>query len=410
MSGVAGLRGTGDWGTDERPKDFRNSILFVNPNGSAPIFALSGRAKKKVKTDPEYSWWAEPNNLVRLTVNGALSSSDTTVTVDSADPTATTLGVAYGTATHLKAGDHLLVEPSADNATFNHEVVEVTSVLSDTQFTISRGAQGTTAASISNDGSLLLIGSAYGEGTSAPSAVSRNPVKYNNYTQIFKDTYELTKTADATMARTGDPWSNDKKRKSFDHARAIEMAFLFGRKNEGTDANGKPKRTMDGLRPTVGNVTVFSVATTIASFENAVAPAFDFDLGGGDDTRVAFAGNTALLEMGKVIQAATGVTIEKGPIIEMWGMKFREWITSNGRILFKSHPLMSQHAIYKKSIFVLDFNAINYVHLKGRDTKSFDDVQAKDEDVRRGYFQTECSLMLDGGGLSCAYLGNVSAT
>lgn len=25
MAAIAGLRGTGDWGTDERPKDFRES-------------------------------------------------------------------------------------------------------------------------------------------------------------------------------------------------------------------------------------------------------------------------------------------------------------------------------------------------------------------------------------------------
>jgi hypothetical protein len=61
-------------------------------------------------------------------------------------------------------------------------------------------------------------------------------------------------------------------------------------------------------------------------------------------------------------------------------------------------------------MFVLDFSAIKYVALKNRDTKTKDDVQAKDEDVRRGFIQTECSLMLDGGGLSCAYVGNISAT
>ena len=41
MSGIAGLRGTGNWGTDERPKSFRDNVLRFNPNGTAPIFALS---------------------------------------------------------------------------------------------------------------------------------------------------------------------------------------------------------------------------------------------------------------------------------------------------------------------------------------------------------------------------------
>ena len=71
MSGIAGLRGTGDWGTDERPKSFREGILRFNPNGTAPIFALSSKAKKRSVTDPEFAWWCEGNVLIRLQVNGA---------------------------------------------------------------------------------------------------------------------------------------------------------------------------------------------------------------------------------------------------------------------------------------------------------------------------------------------------
>jgi hypothetical protein len=48
MSGIAGLRGTGDWGTDERPKSFHEGILRFNPNGTAPIFALSSRQRNEV--------------------------------------------------------------------------------------------------------------------------------------------------------------------------------------------------------------------------------------------------------------------------------------------------------------------------------------------------------------------------
>ena len=48
MAAVAGLRGTGDFGTDERPKDFREMILFLNPNGDTPIFGLTSKAKKRI--------------------------------------------------------------------------------------------------------------------------------------------------------------------------------------------------------------------------------------------------------------------------------------------------------------------------------------------------------------------------
>lgn len=418
MSGLAGLRGTGNWGTDERPKNFRESILFFSPDGNAPVFALTSKAGKKTVNDPEYAWWAESQNLKRLQINNAsgFTSSDTNLVVDSADPTSTTMSALYGTATHLKPGDLLLVEKT-DQATYDNEIIEVVTVNSDTSFTVIRGAAGTTPASIANDVFLTLIGNVYAEGTGAPRAVSRNPTKFNNFTQIFKDAYELTGTANETEARTGNAWSNDKKRKSFDHAMAIELCMLWGRKSETTGDNGKPKRTMGGLREQIpqatpangGRTTVFSSAVSAATFADAVSPVFDFDLGGGD-TRIAFCGNTARTEMGKVIQGATGIKMELGKVITIFGLNFQEFIMPMGRLLLKSHPLMSVHPRYNKAMFVLDFSAIKYVAMKNRDTKTHDDVQAKDEDVRRGYIQTECSIMLDGGGLSCAYLGNISAT
>ena len=411
MSGIPGLRGTGDWGTDERPKNFRESILFFSPNGDSPIFALSSKMGKKSVNDPEFSWWCESNNVIRLQVNGALASGDTSIVVDSVDPTATTMGALYGTATHLKPGDLLLVEKT-DQATFDNEIVQVETVLSDTTFTAARGAAGTSAASISDDVFLTLIGSAFAEGTSAPRATGRNPVKFTNYIQIFKDSYEITGTADNTEARTGSAWSNDKKRKMFKHSADIEWAMMFGRKNETTGDNGKPLRYMGGLREQIpsSNTTVFTVATTAATFADAISPAFDFDLGGGD-TRIGYLGNVARTEMGKVIQATTGIRMELGTTIKVWGQNFQEFIVPQGRVLLKSHPLLSRHPRYRKSMFLVDQAALKYVTMKGRpDGKVMDDVQNKDEDVRRGFIQTDCSLAVDGGGLSCAYVGNISAT
>jgi len=411
MSGIAGLRGTGDWGTDERPKNFRQGILRFNPNGTSPIFALTAKAKKRTVDDPEFAWWAEGNSLIRLQVNGALGAADTLVTVDSPDPSSSALGINYGTATHLKPGDILLVEPATDNATFDHELIEVDSVLSDTQFNVKRAAGGTSAAAIANDVWLTVIGSSYAEGTSAPRATSRNPVKFSNYTQIFKDSYEITGTADETMTRTGNTWSEDKKRKAFKHSQDIEAAILFGRAAETVGDNGKPKRYMGGLRSFIpsANVTVFGAAVTAASFTTAVAPIFDFNTGAGD-SRMMFCGATAALELGKIFNAVTQVRLNSAEYVKVYGVDFQKFILPMGTLLLKIHPLMSRHGLYKSSAFVVDFDALSYVAMKNRDTKSHDDVQNADEDVRRGYFQTECSVEVDYGGLTMAYLGKISST
>ena len=136
---------------------------------------------------------------------------------------------------------------------------------------------------------------------------------------------------------------------------------------------------------------------------------FDFDTDAGD-TRIAMCGNQAIVELNKMFQTATNAKMELGSVIKLYGLDMREFILPRGRLLLYSHPLLSQHALYKKSMYVMDFSSVKYVALQGRDTKTYDDVQTKDEDVRRGYIQTECSLMVDRGGLTCAYLGNVSLT
>ena len=408
MTAVAGLRASDDIGTDERPKNFREMILFRNPKGTSPIFALTARAKKKSVDDPEFAWWEEPNVNVRLQVSAAHASGVTTINVDSSDPTASTADAQWGTALHLKPGDLLQVE-TTETSSYDQEWIEVTTVISATQFTVNRGVAGSTAATIPDDTYLTLMGSAYAEGTDAPTAVSRNPIKYYNYTQIFKDTYELSKTADKTKYRTGDLWSNDKKRKTFDHSRGIEWAMLYGRRFETTGSNGKPKRYMGGLRTFIpsSRTTVFGVAVTVNTFLDAVYRVFDYDTGAGDE-RICFAGNAALNSLNKVIQADSNSDIKYEGVFEIYGMNFNRFVTPQGTLYIKTHPLMNVHGLYERSMFVLDFDSIRYVHMKDRDTKVKDDVQTDSEDVRRGFYQTECSMMVDRGGLTCAYIGNIT--
>lgn len=412
MAAVAGLRGTGDWVADERPKNFREMILFRNPNGGTPLTALMGRTGSDSTDDPEFSWWDEAVDMVRLQVAGALGAADTTVTVDSTDPSTTAPANNWGVASHLKPGDLLLVEPAADAATFDHEIIEVDTVISDTQFTVKRGRAGTTAASIANDLYLLLIGSSYEEGTPSPSATSRNPTKYFNYTQIFKTTYELTGTALQTNTRTGDPLQLDKKRKMWDHSRALEFAMLFGQKSETTGPNGKPLRTMGGLRSFIPaqNTTIFAGAPdTTNTFLDAVYKVFDYESPAGD-TRIALCGNVFLNELNKIVKADSAGQMNFGETIKMFGMNLRRFVMPQGELFFRTHPLLNRHGLYQNSCWIIDFSSLKWRPMRGRDTKFKDNIQNNDEDTRKGQWMTEGGLEVSRAGLTCGYLGSLSST
>ena len=158
-------------------------------------------------------------------------------------------------------------------------------VLSDTQFTAKRGAGGTTAGAITTSGFMTVMSSAYAEGTGVPRSVSRNPIKFLNYIQIFKDTYELTGTADKTVTRTNNNYSEDKKRKMFKQLADIEWSMLLGWPAETTGENGKPKRFMGGVSELPSHRQhddLRNRGDAVVAFLDALAPVFNFDTGAGD--------------------------------------------------------------------------------------------------------------------------------
>ena len=133
---------------------------------------------------------------------------------------------------------------------------------------------------------------------------------------------------------------------------------------------------------------------------------FDYNTGAGD-TRVMFIGNQAAMTLGKIFNAATNIHINTTERVKVYGIHFQEVLLPMGRLLLKTHPLMSRHGVYRNSGLVVDFDALKWAPLEGRDTKTKDDVQTEDEDVRRGFIMTEGGIEVDYGGLTMAYLGNI---
>lgn len=385
---VAGLRGTGDWGTDERPKNFREMILWRNPNGQTPLTALLSKMKHESTNDPEFAWYEEELNALRLTVafTTGYSTTDTAIAVTSN----------VTDATDVVAGDIFLVEKALTN-TYTNEIVIAASAGASGSVTFTRGASGTTAAPIANNANLTKIGNVFAEGSGAPTAANRNPTKMYNLCQIFKTTYDITNTAKQTKLRTGDPVKNDKKRKMFDHSVAMEMAFLFGKRFETTGSNGKPLRMTGGLlwflsQYAPSMITAFTTTPTETAFTDAVYKVFDYDSGAGDE-RIALAGNGFLNSLNKLAatQARTRVTFQG--IVDVYGMKLQRWVMPQGTLLVKSHPLFNVHSRFTNDCCILDPSSIKYRTM--RDTAFKDNIQANDADEQKGQWLSEVGLELE---------------
>lgn len=385
---VAGLRGTGDWAADERPKNFREMILWRSPNGQAPLTALLSKMRSESTTDPEFAWYEEELNALRLTVNytTGYATTDTSIVVTSN----------LTDAQDCVPGDVFMVEKTLSTS-YDNEILVVSSVTNATTIVFVRAQAGSAAAPIANTTKLTKIGNTYSEGSGAPLASTRNPTKFYNYCQIFKTTYDITNTAKNTKTRTGDPLKNDKKRKMFDHSVAMEMAFLFGKRHESTGANGKPLRFSGGLlwylsQYAPSMITVFATTPTETSFTDAVYKVFDYDSGAGDE-RIVFAGNGFLNSLNKLAATQTRTRVNFDGLVDVYGMKLQRWVLPQGTIYVKSHPLFNTHSKFTNDAMIIDPSAIKFRYM--RDTNFKDNIQAPDADEQKGQWLTEGGLELE---------------
>lgn len=381
---IAGLRGTGDWATDERPKNFREMILWRNPNGQAPLTALLSKMKSESVNDPEFAWYEEELNALRFTLVGTAPGA-----------AGNTFYVTSNVTDALDAvpGD-VFKNDSVITQTYASEILVVSSVTDAGTIVFKRAQAGTAGENIIAGGTLTKIGSVFAEGTKAPDAAMRNPTKLMNLCQIFKTTYDITETAKRTKTRTGDPVKNDKKRKMFDHSTAMEFAFFFGKRNETVGANGKPLRYTGGLlwflsqyAPTM--ITPFTTTITETMFTDAIYKVFDYNSGAGDE-RIVFAGNGALNSLNRLAASQARTRVNFDGIVDVFGMKLQRWVMPQGTIYVKSHPLFNTHPVHTYDMAVIDPTALRYRHL--RDTTFKDNIQANDEDVSKGQWLTECGL------------------
>lgn len=400
MPTVAGLRGTGDWGTDERPKNFRELILWRNPNGMAPLTALLSKMRSESVDDPEFAWWEEELNAIRLEINYSTGygTSATTLVVNGG-----------GDAQNLVPGDVLLVE-GAITTSYANEILVVSSVTSSTTLVVKRAQAGTTETPTIADGTYLTkIGNVYEEGSGSPDAASRNPTKLYNLCQIFKTAYRITETAKRTRARTGDPLKNDKKRKMFDHSVALELAFLFGKRHETTGPNNKPLRFTGGILDLLSKyassrIIPFTTTADVTEdkFLDAIYPMFDYDTEAGNQ-RIGFCGNAFLNTLNKIAKNNTSTRINFNGVVDVYGMKLQRWILPQGEVYLRTHPLFNTHGRFTNDAFFFDPTVIKYRYM--RDTTMQDNIQANDADEQKGQWLTEAGLEFQHA-KTCAWVSN----
>lgn len=382
---IAGLRHTNNFVTDGRPKNWREIILRSYPNGKMPLTGLTSQMKSRSVDDPEFNWWEKKMWAGRVAL-----AADAPATLG------TTLTLASG-ALAFKIGDILLAEQT------NEQMRVVANPTVDTTLEVVRAFAGTSQALVDHDAAgvnpfLLKIGSVYEEGSNSPKGIAYDPVKRFNYTQIFQDTLEMTRTAQKTKLRTGDQVAEAKRECLEQHGISMERAFFWGKRTEGT-INGKPARTLGGIVNTIDSNNIATATAAGCDMDELEEFMFRMFVRGSDE-KVAICGNRALMTINQIVRKNS--SYQWSGIIKEYGMNVQRLITPFGTLVFKTHPLFNEmpggvtaataYVGWDSACVVLDMKELQYVYLNGSDTMYRPKLEENDLDGMKSGYLTECSM------------------
>lgn len=352
---AVGIFNTSNLATDLAKKSFAGLITRLGPAGSAPLFGMTAMMKTEIATQIEHGYFSKTMIFPSVQLGVAALAGDTTLAVvSSADMVA---GMVLRADT---TGEHVIVNSITDA----------------THIVVTRGVGTIAAGAIAINVNLWMVGNAYEQSSTRPSALGITAVRNTNYTQIFRNTWAISDTLRQTMVIAGDTNVAESKQDcALFHAADIEKAIFFGQKFIGT-RNGQPFSTMDGLINTTtvaapANVTTLGATTTFTQLETAIDPVFNqvTDQSSAQE-RVLFVGGTThriLNQIGRLngtYQLVDGQT--------SYGLQFSTFKLSRGTLRVIEHPLFNAYgptSTWAKMAVVCDVPSFNLAYLGDRKTQ-----------------------------------------
>jgi hypothetical protein len=429
--GFLGIRGSKSFVDGQRPKNWRQQIFKLYPNGMAPLTAILSMIGSTKVDDPEFNWWTQEQNSVAGAIGGIYSDAALTDAYDDAEDEGTVIYVVVTTvlANRIRAGHQILLRYADD---WRVDVVgKVTSVTrGGVNSTLavrllenddnSTDAGGT--ATLAEADNFKIIGNINPEGGEMPDAIALNPVKVYNYTQIFRTPLSITRTARKTRLRTGNAYQKAKAEALEMHSWEMELAFLWGIMTENTGDNGMPERTTAGV---INFIRRFAPANCDDYTLNVTYSSDDWLTSGetwmkyyleqifryGAENKLCLCGSGFLLGVDALAQQNGQIQLTPGQ--KRWGMEIREWLTPFGSITMKTHPLFSYDETTRNMGIIIEPKEMGYRYIDdtsfyGESTskKHSEGYGARRLDGSNEEWLTECGLEF-GLPQKCAVLNGV---
>lgn len=362
-----GMRGTGDWTDKERPENWRETILYLYPNGSAPIVGIMSMMGSESTDDPSFNWFTKKLPEQAGDTTGIFTSAalDTQLTSASKDDTA-----------YVKASAETIAEFREGH----------TATLSDKESVMKDVFVEITGRSLSGSNSyvqvlfleeppsgwtpgddvkrIMVSGNANAEGATMPDALRYDPTPYRNVTQIWRTPLSITRTAKKTRLRTGDSYQLEKREALELHSIEMEKAIVRSQLYEGIGTNNKPKRTTRGIinflkefapeniKSFTDSDPAYNGKTWVEAGEDWLDERLEYVSRYGDSEKLALCGSGALRALNKLAKIGGDINLE--PMTTDYGLQVIRWRTASVILHLKVHPLMSYEPTTRFDMLIIE--------------------------------------------------------
>lgn len=315
----------------ERLDSFNSKLFRSQLAGTAPIFALSSGSAQFQLTSKIHYWFMKQPYSSKLIASAAADNSATSITVDKG----------------------AVVEPSSVIMNTKTNEYMFVSAVSGNTLTVVRGFAESTAAAVTQNDELLYLGTAKKEGSLAPNPKYRRGVPRMNYSQIFRNGWGTTRTAEHIKFITGNKATENKEDAVSMHAQDIEMALLLGRKSLNQVDSSEVLSTMDGLTSIVKNNTALAAAATLDSIQEWMYSNFETCPEGVPNERVVMTSLNVLYILNKLIREAGSSYYPIGTATKVYGLDvYALQLPGMQEVKILAHPLFSQTESLSKSMLI----------------------------------------------------------
>ena len=334
---VRGVFRSDSGGMNDRVGSFSHHICKTYPTGDSPLFALTSGMRRIKAHDTTINWDEEAHFTHRILVMSDNAANCCTIDLED-------------TSTVIQ-GDIYEVEATG-------EIIHILAVVGNT-VTIRRSVGQSGAWQIPAGSYIQNIGTAFAEGSEAPTGFTMTTYPRFNYTQIFKAGWGVTGTAKHIKRRsTNNLYAKHKREAAQRHARQMEYASIWGIRSYGFDHKGRKLLTMDGINRQIltNRWTIPKTGLSREMLNLIIKIVYSRNVKGMPNERITLCGSDVVSVINDIIYEHT--TYEINHTTTTFGMDISKWKTPHGMLTFVSSPLMNESPKKMSEMYIYHPGAI----------------------------------------------------